>query len=233
MNTTLLFDAPPPVLLPIKGSDQLFPVNRAFCIGRSYAAHAAEMGSSVDKTKQDPFFFLKAASHIIGSGKTIQFPTETANLHHEVELVVCFDKPAFRVTPEQALASVYGYAVGLDLTRRDLQAKAKEKGLPWDYAKNFEEAGVVGLITPKTQVPAIEQSRISLEINGQVRQDGNTNDLIWSLAELISYISKFYHIQAGDLLFTGTPEGVGAIQPGDSLVGKIDGLENLTLQFER
>lgn len=225
MNT--LFKLADPTVVPIRGSEKTFPVNRAFCIGRNYAAHAAEMGSSVDKQNQDPFYFLKASCHVVGDGAKIAFPLETNNLHHEVELVVALDKPAFRISEEQALDCVFGYAVGLDLTRRDLQAKAKEKGLPWDAAKNFENAAVIGDITPKSEVSGIEQAPIQLSINGQMRQQGNTKDLIWSVAELIAYLSRFYHLQAGDVIFTGTPEGVGVIQAGDELVAEVEGLAPL------
>ncbi|MDY3331290.1 MAG: fumarylacetoacetate hydrolase family protein [Pelistega sp.] len=224
-----LFTPPAPTLLPIVGEEKRFPVNRVFCIGRNYAAHAAEMGMTVDKQNQDPFYFLKASCHVVGNHQKIAFPLETSNLHHEVELVAVLDKPAFQVSEAEALDCVYGYAVGLDLTRRDLQAKAKEKGLPWDGAKNFEDAAVIAEITPKAQVPNIENARISLKINGETRQDGSTSDLIWSLAELIAYLSRFYHLQAGDMIFTGTPEGVSAIQVGDVLVGEIEGLTPLHL----
>lgn len=227
MNT--LFTPPAPTFLPIVGEEKLFPVNRVFCIGRNYAAHAAEMGATVDKQNQDPFYFLKASCHVIGNHQKIEFPLGTANLHHEVELVVALDKPAFQVSEQEAAECVYGYAVGFDLTRRDLQAKAKEKGLPWDSAKNFEDAAVIGEITPKVQVSNIEKARIALTINGEVRQDGHTSDLIWTIPELIAYISRFYHLQAGDLLMTGTPEGIGAIQAGDVLVGQVDGLTPLHL----
>ncbi len=227
MNT--LFTPPAPTLLPIVGEEKRFPVNRVFCIGRNYAAHAAEMGASVDKQNQDPFYFLKASCHVIGNHQKIAFPLGTANLHHEVELVVALDKPAFQVNEAEAADCVYGYAVGFDLTRRDLQNKAKEKGLPWDSGKNFEDAAVIGEITPKTQVGEIEKARIALTINGEVRQDGNTRDLIWSIPELIAYISRFYRLQPGDLIMTGTPEGVGSIQAGDVLVGDVEGLTSLHL----
>lgn len=226
MNT--LFKLADPTVLPVLGNDKTFPVNRIFCIGRNYAAHAAEMGSSVDKQNQDPFYFLKASCHVAGDGAKIDFPLGTSNLHHEVELVVALDKPAFQVSEAQAMNCVYGYAVGLDLTRRDLQAKAKEKGLPWDGAKNFEDAAVIGSITPKEQLlNNIEQATIQLTINGQMRQHGNTQDLIWNIAELIAYLSRFYHLQPGDMIFTGTPEGVGAIQAGDHLVAEVEGLAPL------
>lgn len=224
-----LFKCAEPTVLPVLGEKKTFPVNRIFCIGRNYAAHAAEMGGCVDKKTQDPFYFIKSSRHVIGSGVNIPFPLATNNLHHEVELVVALDKPAFQIEEKEAMNCVYGYAVGLDLTRRDLQSKAKEKSLPWDSAKNFENAAVIGVITPKLAVPNITHSCIHLTINGQLRQKGNTDSLIWSIAELITYLSHFHYLQPGDMIFTGTPEGVGAIQPGDVLKGEIDGLTPLTV----
>ncbi|WP_159991308.1 fumarylacetoacetate hydrolase family protein [Pelistega ratti] len=228
--TQLLFSAPPVTTLPILDETAQFPVYRVFCIGRNYAAHAAEMGASVDKSKQDPFYFLKSAHHVIGHQQTIPFPPETNNFHHEIELVVALDKPLFQATEKQVLEAIYGYAVGFDLTRRDLQAKDKEKSWPWDDAKDFENAAVIGVISPKEKVKqSMDKAQITLSINGQIRQSGNTANMIWSVAELLAYISRFYHLQAGDLIMTGTPEGVGAIQAGDTLLGEIEGLSPLAL----
>lgn len=229
MQNELLFPLTIPSPLPIKGISQTFPVNRVFCIGRNYADHAAEMGVSVDK--QAPFYFLKSAVHVMGNKQTIPFALKTNNLHHEVELVVCLDKPAFELSEQEASQCIYGYAVGVDLTRRDLQAQAKEKSLPWDAAKDFEQSAVVGMITPASEVGNIANASILLTVNGEKRQEGNTAEMIWSVAELIAYLSGFYHLQAGDIIFTGTPKGVGALQKGDVLLGRIEGLEDLSLRL--
>lgn len=222
-----LFPPPPAVLLPIQGSPLQFPVRRVFCIGRNYAAHAQEMGMAVDKATQPPCYFTKSAQHVVGHGQCVPFPPGTQNLHHEVELVVALNQPLCQVTPEQASTAIFGYAVGLDLTRRDLQAAAKAQGLPWDSAKDFENAAVVGTIVPVEQAGNVASAGISLTVNGQLRQQGNTADLIWSIGEVLAYLSTLHHLQAGDLVFTGTPEGVAALQPGDTLRACVDGLPPL------
>lgn len=224
---TLLFDLPERPSVPVRGSDARFPVHRVFCVGRNYAAHAREMGFSAEKDQ--PFFFTKTPSAICLSGSTIPYPPGTENCHYEMELVVAIGAPAFRVTEAQAPAAVLGYACGLDLTRRDLQFAARDLGRPWDFGKDFEHAAVIGPITPAADfVPAASQ-RIALTQNGAVRQDATLAELIFTIPELIAYLSRFYHLQPGDLLYTGTPAGVGPIAPGDVLVGSVDGLEPVTL----
>ena len=229
MADNLLFPAPVPVLLPVQGSDAKFPVNRIFCVGRNYQAHAAEMGVTVDKTKQEPFYFMKDTRHVVMSGATVPYALRTQNLHYELELVVALDKPAFQITREQARECIYGYAVGLDMTRRDLQAKFKERGHPWDLAKNYEDAAIITALVPKAQAGDVEHAQITLKVDGDVKQDAQTSDLIWDIAEIIEHLSTYYHLQAGDLIYTGTPEGVGPVVAGNHLVGTVSGLPTIEL----
>ena len=216
--------APPPVpSLPILGLPQRFPVNRLFFVGRNYAAHAAEMGFTVDKARETPFYFTKSASALAPSGVTLPYPPGTANFHYEVELVVALHRPGFRVAPEQAHELIYGYAVGLDMTRRDLQQAARELGRPWDLGKDVEHGAVCSELLPLPG-QVLAPAAIGLQVNGQTRQSAHTEQLIWSIPELIADLSRFYHLQPGDLIYTGTPEGVGPVQPGDQLRGWVEGV---------
>jgi fumarylpyruvate hydrolase len=219
---TMIFDLPANPSLPSTGSDARFPVRRIFCVGRNYEAHAREMGGTVDADA--PFFFIKSAWDLCQSGATIAFPLETANCHYEMELVAAIGAPAFRVTADDALDAVLGYACGLDMTRRDLQRAGGDAGKPWDFGKDFEDAAVVGTITPADEFGALADQRIALEQNGAVKQDATIDTMIRGVPGLIEWLSRFYHLQPGDLVFTGTPAGVGPIAPGDRLVGTIDGL---------
>jgi fumarylpyruvate hydrolase len=222
------FFAPPETVgVPVAGDEKLYPVGRIFCVGRNYAEHAKEMGHEVDR--EAPFYFTKPASAIVASGATIAYPPGTENFHHEMEFVVALGGPAFRIAEEDAMDAVFGYACGLDLTRRDLQHAAKEKGRPWDLAKAFEHSAVISPITPAGVFGAIGGQRIHLAVNGETRQDSRLSDLIWSVPALISHLSRYYHLQAGDLIYTGTPAGVGKLVAGDRLEGGIDGLEPITL----
>lgn len=229
MNTIAkqLFDVPGTPLVPVRGEAAGYPVHRIFCVGRNYAAHAAEMGHEVDR--EEPFYFTKPASAIVQSGADIPYALGTSNLHHEMELVVAIGAPAFRVSVEAAPAAVYGYAAGLDMTRRDLQQKAREKGRPWDFGKAFEQSAVIGEITRAEDFGAVGAQRITLAVNGETKQDAVLSDLVWSIPELISHLSRFYHLVPGDLIYTGTPAGVGPVKPGDVLTGEIDGLAPLRL----
>lgn len=227
--TELLFAAPEWPLVPVVGSDALYPVGRIFCVGRNYVEHAKEMGSEVDR--EAPFFFLKAAQAIVPSGATIPYPPGTRELHHEMELVVAIGASAFGIAAEDALAAVFGYAAGLDLTRRDLQGAAKAKQRPWDLGKNFENSAPIGPITPADRFAVADQG-IRLSVNGSVRQDARLSELVWPIADLVSHLSRYYHLVPGDLIFTGTPAGVGPLLPGDDVVGEIDGLEPVTLTIE-
>ena len=219
-HSTLVFSAPPSPTVPVKGTDLQFPVNRIFCVGRNYEAHAKEMGMAVDR--QAPFYFTKSASSIVASGATVPYAPGTSNLHHEMELVVAIGQAAFCVTEEAAPEAIYGYACGLDMTRRDLQFKARDKGRPWDLGKNFENSAVISEIVRVSESGLIQSGDISLSVNKEPRQSGNISDLIWNVPELIADLSKYYHLQPGDLLYTGTPAGVGPVKPGDVITGSID-----------
>lgn len=228
MTETLLFPAPVWPTLPVAGTADRFPVRRIFCVGRNYAAHAAEMGAAVDR--ETPFYFTKNPLDIVMSGSQIPYPPGTANYHHEVELVVALNKSAFRVGPDAAAETVWGYGIGLDMTRRDLQAGFKEKRLSWDLGKDFEQSAVLTALTPKTGFTPKAQE-IALSVNGETRQHGQLDDMIWSVPELISHLSQFYHLEPGDLIMTGTPSGVGPVVAGDTIEATVEGLMPLTLKI--
>jgi fumarylpyruvate hydrolase len=228
MTQSALWPQPAAPTLPIRGQPERAPIHRIFCVGRNYLAHAAEMGHKVEKTGDRPFYFTKSPLALVASGATIPYPPETKNLHHEMELVVVIGARGFRVLPERAHELVYGYACGLDMTRRDLQLAAREKGRPWDLGKDFENAAVVSEIVPMPGV-FLERGEITLAVNGDVRQKSDLGKLIWSVREIIADLSLFYHLAPGDLVFTGTPEGVGPVRPGDKLEGKIEGVGAITL----
>lgn len=219
-----LFQLPQPAV-PVIGEDALYPVRRVFCVGRNYAAHAREMGS--DPNREPPFYFAKSADTLVPGGGAIPYPPGTANLHHEVELVVALSGPAYRATPEQAAKVVFGHAIGLDMTRRDLQFAARDKGRPWDLGKSFECSAPITPILRGSD--PILSGAVTLEVNGEIRQRGDIADMIWSVPEVIAHLSQYYHLDQGDLIYTGTPEGVSAVRPGDTLVGRIDGLGELVV----
>jgi fumarylpyruvate hydrolase len=204
-----------------------FPVNRVFCVGRNYEAHAKEMGMAVDRAA--PFYFIKSAASIVASGSTVPYAPGTSNLHHEMELVVAIGKAGFCVTEDDAPNLIYGYACGLDMTRRDLQFKARDKGRPWDLGKNFENSAVISDIVVMSEVGLIESGDIRLQVNDDLRQVGNISELIWNIPELIADLSKYYHLQPGDLLYTGTPAGVGPVEPGDVITGSIEQIGEIKL----
>ncbi|OYU79888.1 MAG: fumarylacetoacetase [Burkholderiales bacterium PBB5] len=220
----------PPALpsLAVRGSAQRAPVNRLFFVGRNYHAHAQEMGKPVDKAAERPFYFTKAPQTLTPSGATTPYPDGTADYHHEMELVVVIGARGHRVPAEQAHALVYGYACGLDMTRRDLQLAARDKGRPWDLGKDVEHSSVVGEVLPLPGV-VLGQGEIALSVNGQVRQRSDLDKLIWNVRELIADLSQFYTLEPGDLIFTGTPEGVGPVLPGDTLSGHIAGVGEISL----
>ena len=221
-----LFAPPAPILAPTT-SGESFPVRRLFCIGRNYAAHAREMGK--DPTREAPFFFTKWAETVVASGTTIAYPPETANFHYEAELVVAIGKGGRNIAEADALSHVYGYATGLDMTRRDLQLEARDKGRPWDTGKNVEQSSPLGVIHPLSETGELTKGRISLTVNGEVKQDADLADLIWSVNEVIAYVSRFYRLEPGDLIYTGTPAGVGAVVPGDKIVIAVDGLTSCAI----
>ena len=229
-QATYLWTPPPVYSLPVRGKTERLPVNRVFFVGRNYHAHAVEMGKPVDKSVESPFYFTKAPSTIVESGATVPYPPETKNFHHEMELVVAIGQPGFRVSEANAHEVIYGYACGLDMTRRDLQLVARDKGRPWDLGKDVEGSSVVSEIVPLPKA-VIENGAIEMSVNNEVRQKSDINMLIWNIREIIADLSKFYHLQPGDLIFTGTPEGVGAVVAGDRIEGKIENIGNIVLNI--
>lgn len=224
-----LFPAPVFPALKVQGKIETYPVHRIFCVGRNYADHAKEMGVEVDR--ETPFYFTKSPFSIVHSGETVPYPTGTKNYHYEMELVVAIGKPVFRASIKDASSAIYGYAAGLDMTRRDLQLEARAKSRPWDLGKDFEKSAVVSDITIAANFAKIGPQRITLDVNSTIKQDAHLSDLVWSIDELISHLSGFYHLQPGDLIFTGTPAGVGPVVAGDKITGKIDGLANVELKI--
>ncbi|MDF3605738.1 fumarylacetoacetate hydrolase family protein [Paracoccus sp. DMF-8] len=214
--------------LPVLGQTAVFPVRRIFCVGRNYVDHAREMGSEVDR--EAPFYFTKSAFALARSGQVLPYPPGTENYHHEVELVIAIGAPAFRIAAAQAMSVIHGYAVGLDMTRRDLQSALKDQQRPWDLAKDVENSAVIGTITPAAGFTPAGQA-IRLGVNGVIRQDGQVSDMVWRTADLICHLSGYYHLQPGDLIMTGTPAGVGPVSPGDDILAEIDGLEPVTLSI--
>jgi len=211
----------------VRGSSARYAVSRIFCVGRNYAAHAREMGGNPDR--EPPFYFTKPANALVPSGATVPYPPGTKNYHYEMELVIAIGAPVFKVTPEAAKAAVWGYAAGLDMTRRDLQAEAKAAGRPWDTAKGFEQSAVITELVRVSETGALDKGAITLAVNGTEKQRGDLSDMIWSVAEIVANLSQFYHLHPGDLIYTGTPEGVGPVQPGDVISGQIEGLAALSL----
>ncbi|WP_207484854.1 fumarylacetoacetate hydrolase family protein [Arenibaculum pallidiluteum] len=211
--------------LAIQGRAERFPVRRIYCVGRNYAAHAREMGHDPDR--EPPFFFLKPADAIVPDGGTMPYPPATADLHHEIELVVALARGGRDVPAEHAMDLVFGYAVGLDMTRRDLQNQAKKAGRPWDMGKGFDHSAPCGPVVPKEAVGDASKGAIWLDVNGARRQVGDLSDLIWSVPETIAYLSGLVELMPGDLIFTGTPEGVGAVVRGDRLHGHVDGVGDI------
>jgi fumarylpyruvate hydrolase len=218
----------PPTAQPtveVMGTDARFPVHRIYCVGRNYAAHAREMG--MDPERDPPFFFSKPADAVVGNGTPVAYPPRTSNLHHEIELVVAIGTGGRDIPVKGALDHVLGYAVGNDLTRRDLQFSAREQGRPWDVSKGFDASAPVSAIRLASDMGHPAGGAIWLEVNGETRQRANLSEMIWSVSEIVAELSTYFDLRPGDLIFTGTPEGVGPVQQGDSLVGGIDGLETL------
>jgi fumarylpyruvate hydrolase len=221
--------APPPVTtVAVAGTDSVFPVARVFCVGRNYAEHSIEMGHDPDR--EPPFFFMKPADAVVPAG-TLPFPTHTKDLHHEVELVVALAEGGRDIPVERALDHVFGYAVGLDMTRRDLQAEAKKMGRPWDMAKGFDQSAPTGQIRAVEDVGHPAKGAVWLRINGEQRQEGDLDQQIWKVPETISFLSTLVALRPGDLIMTGTPKGVGRVEPGDRLEGHIDGVGDLSVSY--
>jgi fumarylpyruvate hydrolase len=222
-------EAPPIPSIPVIGQAGRFPVHRIYCVGRNYAAHAREMGK--DPEKEPPFFFLKPADAIVPGGGAVRYPPGTSNLHHEIELVVALHRGGLRIPAERALDHVYGYAVGLDMTRRDLQMQARDMGRPWDFGKAFDQSAPITAIYPVASHGHHSTGRITLQVNGELRQQADLSDMIWNVPETIAFLSDYYQLQAGDLIFTGTPAGVGAVKQGDALVGAVEGVGELKVEI--
>lgn len=219
-----------PPLVPVAGSDAGFPVRRIYCVARNYAEHAREMGSS---GREAPFFFMKPADAALpvaaGTTGRMEYPPKTADLHHEVELVVAVGKGGRNIAAASAYEHIFGYAIGLDMTRRDLQAELKKQGRPWDVAKGFDHSAPIGVIHPAAAVGHPAQGAIRLDVNGEERQRGDLSDMIWWVPEIVAILSEYFELAAGDLIFTGTPAGVGPVRRGDLLAGSIENLGSLSL----
>lgn len=227
-----LFQPTPVVSVPIVGRPERFPVHRIYCVGRNYEEHAKEMGFT---GREPPFFFMKPADSlvVVNTGETgaMPYPSLTQNLHHEIELVVAIGKGGQNISAHDAINHVYGYAIGLDMTRRDLQNDMKKQGRPWCIGKGFDHSAPIGPITPTDLINNIAKAEISLQVNGQDRQRSKISQLIWNIAETIEHLSAAWELQPGDLIYTGTPEGVGAVVAGDTLVGAVDGLGELHIRI--
>ena len=224
-----VFDAPKQASLAVQGTDDRFPIRRIFCVGRNYEAHAHEMGK--DPTREAPFFFTKPADAAVDTPCTIAYPKLTENLHHEIELVIAIGKGGSDIAEDDVMDLVWGAAVGLDMTRRDLQGEAKEMGRPWDWGKAFDQSAPIGPIKPIAEVPSVEKGRIWLAVNGEVRQDADIADLIWSVREHVAILSRSMALAPGDLVMTGTPAGVGAVVTGDVITGGVEGVGELEVRI--
>ena len=221
--------APPPVSAAPVAAGGLFPVRRIFCVGRNYAEHAREMGADPDR--ELPFFFCKPADALVINGADTPYPSMTSNLHHEMELVVAIGLGGHDIPEATALGHVWGYAAGLDMTRRDLQNAAKKEGKPWDMGKGFDASAPIGTLVPASRFPDPTKGKIELKVNGATRQVSDLSKLIWSVAETIAYLSKLVALAPGDLIFTGTPEGVAAVKQGDLLEGSVEGVGTVTTRI--
>lgn len=225
--SALLFPAPQVKSIPVLGEDAQYPVHRIFCVGRNYAAHAAEMGVEVDR--EAPFYFTKSPLAAELTGATVAYPPGTSNYHYEMELVIAIGASAFKADKAAAAKMIYGFGCGLDMTRRDLQLAARATQRPWDLGKDVEQSAIFAPLTKTRTFGSIADQSIHLEVNGEVKQDALLSDLIWSVEELVSHLSHFYHLAPGDLIMTGTPAGVGAVVAGDVITGGIDGLSAIKL----
>jgi len=221
--------APAPVVLPVAGSDRAFPVRRVYCVGRNYVAHIREMGG--DEARDPPVFFQKPADSIVLDGETVPYPSLSKNYHHELELVVALKSGGRDVPAANALDHVYGYGIGLDMTRRDLQKRLSDAGLPWEDSKSFDHSCPCGPIHPVEDVGHVSSGAIRLTVNGETRQDSDVSLLIWKIPEIIANLSQAYELFPGDIILTGTPHGVGPVEAGDVLVGTIDKLGSLTVRI--
>ncbi len=226
--TNYVFAPSPQPFVPVKGTEARFPVHRIYCVGQNYADHAIEMGG--DPTRNPPFFFQKNPDNLVIDGGDFPYPPKTEDVHHEIELVVALKTGGSDIPVETALDHVYGYAVGIDMTRRDLQAVAKKAGRPWEVAKAFEHSAPCSAIVPVSEIGHPQSAAITLKINGEQRQAGDLNQMIWKVPETIAYLSSLFVLQPGDLIYTGTPAGVGAVKRGDLLQGNVDGVGTISVK---
>ena len=226
---TLVVPAPSVTLIPVKESDAFFPVRRIWCVGRNYADHAREMGA--DPEREPPFFFAKPTDAVVPNGGRVAYPVGTRKLHHEVELAVAIGKKGRNIDPIDADSHIFGYAIALDMTRRDIQDTAKAMRRPWDMAKGFDQSCPISAILPRAEAGGLNSAAISLAINGQVRQQGTINQMIWSIAECIGFLSRLVELQPGDILLTGTPGGVGEVHPGDELQAQCERVGSLHVEY--
>jgi fumarylpyruvate hydrolase len=228
INAAYVFKPAPVPTLPVVGSEALFPVHRIYCVGRNFADHAIEMGH--DPNKEPPFFFQKNPDTLVLAGSDFPYPSETKDVHHEIELVVALKSGGDNIPLDKALDCVFGYAVGLDMTRRDLQGEAKKLGRPWETGKAFENSAPCGPIHAVSEIGHPTEGAVWLKVNGEIRQNGDLNQMIWKVPEMISYLSRLFTLKPGDLIFAGTPAGVGAIVKGDVMVGHVAGVDEVTFK---
>jgi fumarylpyruvate hydrolase len=229
--TNYVFPAPSVPSVAVAGADSVFPVHRIYCVGRNYAEHAREMG--VDPDREPPFFFTKPADAVVANGSAITYPPATKNLHHEIELVVAIGRRGAAIRQDVALEHVFGYAVGIDLTRRDLQLAARDKGRPWDAGKAFDQSAPISAIHRASDIGHPSTGAIWIDVNGERKQKADLSQLIWSVPEIIAHLSGLFTLQPGDLIYTGTPAGVGPINPGDKLLGNVDGIDQIRLELTK
>lgn len=222
-----VFAPPPQPAVAVRGTSALFPARRVYCVGRNYAAHAVEMGH--DPNREPPFFFMKTPDALLPDGGVFPYPTETSDVHHEIEMVVALSGGGRNVAEEDALALVFGYAVGIDFTRRDLQAEAKKLQRPWEVGKAFDAAAPCGTIARASEIGHPVKGAVTLDVNGERRQAGDLDQLIWTVPEMISILSRLFELQPGDLIFSGTPAGVGPVVRGDRLDGRVEGVGSLSI----
>ncbi len=225
-----VIDLGPQPSLPVAGSDKRFPVGRIYCVGRNYADHAREMGHDPDR--EPPFFFMKPANSIVQNQATLAYPVGTKDVHHEIELVVAIGKGGKNIPVDKALSHVWGYGVGLDMTRRDIQGEAKKQGRPWEMGKAFDESAPCTALKPASEIGHPAKGAITLKVNGQVKQTGDLAMQIWSVPEQIAYLSNLITLQPGDLIYSGTPAGVGPVKAGDKLEGLVDGVGELVISYK-
>jgi fumarylpyruvate hydrolase len=226
-SADFVIPAPDTPSLPVRGSGKRFPVHRVYCVGRNYAAHAVEMGHDPDK--EPPFFFQKNPDNLF-SGSDFPYPSQTSDVHHEIELVVALGRGGSDIPLERAMECVWGYAVALDMTRRDLQGEAKKLGRPWEVGKAFERSGPCTPLVPVAECGHLDRGAIWLKVNGETRQEGDLAQMIWKTPEMIAFLSRLFELRAGDIIMTGTPSGVGPVRKGDAMTGHVDGLDDLEVK---